>query len=573
MTLTPAIERLKVQTQARSILSSIRVAGLCSLTMVLAGTLAIAEEARRPNVIVIITDDQSPRNPPTPDYPHLVCPPGFGFGGDKVLTPNVDRLASEGMVMTNANVSCPVCTPSRYTTLTGRYATRTPGEVFNRLFPSGSMAQPENNVELGRGETNLPRLLQGAGYTTAWVGKSHIIEQHILEKPALWGTAAAPGLKGYPMNSDPKTDAKTNQAMRENQQWWRERIRKEGFDWVGAVYPGNLLELFNKPSNVHNVEWTTRSVLDFLDTRSAGGDKPFFLYYGTTVPHGPDPWGKTKDGFTSGIDADPGYTAEGYRTDLDYSFMPSRASIKKEVAAGGFDVKHAWITWLDHSIGAIMRKLDERDLARDTLVIVTSDHGTWRYGKTTMYDGGLKVPLVMRWPAGIRPGSTYPHLVLNTDYAATILDLAKVKVPADYKLDGLSLAPVLRGKNSAPLREETFHEIGYARAVKTSKWKYIAVRYPDDIQRRIDAGEKFPAFEDAPPIPRPYLVANPHLGHHSSRHNPNYFLTDQLYDLEKDPQEKTNLIDRHPEVIADLKARLKKYLTTFPNRPFGEFTR
>jgi arylsulfatase A-like enzyme len=529
--------------------------------------------ADRPNVILILTDDQSPNNPPTPDYPHLVCPPGFGFGGDKVLSPHINRMACEGMVMTNANVSCPVCSPSRYTTLTGRYASRTNGEVFNRLFPSGSMAQPENNVELGSGEVNLARLLQGAGYTTAWVGKSHIIEQQILEKHALWGTAAAPALKGYPIDSDPKTDASTNEAMRENQQWWRARIQKEGFDWVGAVYPGNLLELFNKPSNVHNVEWTTRSVLDFLDTRSAKGDKPFFLYYGTTIPHGPDPWGKTKNGFSHGIDADPGYTAEGYRTDLDYSFMPSRESIKREVAAGGYDVKHAWLTWFDHSVGAILRKLDERDLSRDTLVILTSDHGTWRYGKTTMYDGGLKVPLVMRWPAGIRPGSIYPHLVLNTDYAATILDLAQIKIPTDYKLDGLSLVPVLKGKNSGPLREETFHEIGYARAVKTLKWKYIAVRYPEHIQRRIDAGEKFPAFAGAPPNRLPYLVANSHLGYHSSRYNPNYFQSDQLYDLENDPREKNNVIDKHPKVVSDLKQRLKKHLSTFANRPFGEFTR
>lgn len=553
--------------------SSFWLVRLCGLLLVFLGLALSCSAARRPNVILIITDDQSPRNLPTPEYATLVSPPGFGFGGDRVLTPHIDRLAREGMVMTNANVSCPVCSPSRYTTLTGRFATRSQGEVFKRLFPSGTMARPENNVELGKDEANLPRLLQAAGYTTAWVGKCHILDQEILEKPKLWGTAAAPGLKRYPLESDPRTNPKTNQAMRDNQQWWRSRIRKEGFDWVGAVYPGNLLELFNRPSNVHNVEWTTRSVLDFLNTHSPDGEQPFFLYYGTTIPHGPDPWAKSKTGFNNGIDSDPGYTGEGYRTDLDYSFMPSRASIKKEVAAAGFDVKHAWLTWFDHSIGAILRKLDERGLARDSVVIITSDHGTWRYGKTTLYEGGLKVPLVMRWPAGIRPGSSYPHLVLNTDYAATLLDLAGAKLPESYKLDGLSLAPVLRGEQSGPLREETFHEIGFARAVKTSKWKYIAVRYPQEIQRRIDAGEKFPAFGDAPPNPLPYLVANKHLGYHSSRHNPNYFQKDQLYDLENDPQEKTNLIDRHPEVVADLKARLSKYLITFPDRPFGEFTR
>ncbi|MCU0748372.1 MAG: sulfatase-like hydrolase/transferase [Akkermansiaceae bacterium] len=552
---------------------SVRSAGLCALLVVFLGSTVCCIAARRPNVILILTDDQSPRNPPVPQYPKLVSPPGFGFGGDRVFTPHIDRMAREGIVMTNANVACPVCSPSRYTTLTGRHATRSRGPVFNHLFPAGTMARPENNVELGNGEPSLPRLLQAAGYTTAWVGKSHIIEQEILEKPSLWGSAAAAGLKRYPLESDPRTDPLTNQAMRDNQQWWRSRLRKEGFDWVGAVYPGNLLELFNKPSNVHNVEWTTRSVLDFLDTRSLDGEKPFFLYYGTTIPHGPDPWAKTKTGFANGLDADPGYTGEGYRTDLDYSFMPSRESIKKEVSAAGFDVKHAWLTWFDHSIGAILRRLDERGLARDTLVIVSSDHGTWRYGKTTLYDGGLKVPLVMRWPAAIKPGSVYPHLVLNTDYATTILDLAEAKLPADYQMDGVSLAPVLKSGETAPLRDETFHEIGFARAVKTRKWKYIDVRYPPEIKSRIDAGEKFPAFGDAPPNRFPYWVANKHLGYHSSRHNPNYFQTNQLYDLENDPMENHNLVDRHPEVVADLKARLRKHLATFPNRPFGEFTR
>ena len=98
--------------------------------------------------------------------------------------------------------------------------------------------------------------------------------------------------------------------------------------------------------------------------------------------------------------------------------------------------------------------------------------------------------------------------MLNTDYAATILELAGAKTPEDYQLDGVSLASVLLGSVSGLLRQETFHEIGYARAIKTPKWKYIAVRYPPDLQRRIDAGEKFPAFGDAPPIPQPYLVAN-----------------------------------------------------------------
>ena len=102
---------------------------LLGWTVAFAVLLGPCVAAERPNVVLILTDDQSPHNPPTPEFPQLISPPGFGYGGDRVLTPNVDRLAREGMVMTNASVACPVCSPSRYTTLTGRHASRTRGEL------------------------------------------------------------------------------------------------------------------------------------------------------------------------------------------------------------------------------------------------------------------------------------------------------------------------------------------------------------------------------------------------------------------------------------------------------------
>ena len=140
-------------------------------------------------------------------------------------------------------------------------------------------------------------------------------------------------------------------------------------------------------------------------------------------------------------------------------------------------------------------------------------------------------------------------------------------------VDGKKLFRIVRGKKTGALRKETFHESGCAREGKTEKWKYIAVRYPPKILRRITSGKKFPSFkENLPQNPLPYLVANLHLGYHSSRHNPNYFQADQLYDLENDPYEKTNVLGLYPEVVTDLKARLTRHLATFPRRPFGEFT-
>ena len=161
-------------------------------------------------------------------------------------------------------------------------------------------------------------------------------------------------------------------------------------------------------------------------------------------------------------------------------------------------------------------------------------------------------------------------MAANIDITPTLLDLVGIEPPADYEMDGVSLKPVLFGSQE-PVRNLLFSEMGYARAVKSKDWKYIAVRYPDAVQRRIDQGGKFTNFEDMPPIEKPYLTRNAHLGYNASINNPHYFEADQLYNLKTDKAEDHNVFSQYPEMAGIMQKTLKGELGKFPNRPFGEF--
>ncbi len=508
-----------------------------------------------------MTDDQSAVVPL--DSEKRIQSRPFGFNGDKqVHTPIIDDLAKDGMIFNRAYVSSSVCVPSRYTMLTGRYAGRSEGPAFMRMHPEGIMTRVENNTEIEKDKPNLPRLLQEVGYKTGFVGKSHIVEHNIVNNKKNWKKN---GFHTYPKNADPN-NPEVSKMMRENHDKWTELVKEYGFDYVNAFYAGNLRELYNDSLNVHNVEWKNKAALEFIDQNKK---EPFFLYYSETVPHGPAPYNMKKGKYFRGLDSNPKFTGAGL-VDAEYSYLPTREEIKEEIKNLDKKVAHAWLRWFDHAVGAVVDKLKAEGIYENTIIIITSDHGNYNGGKTSLYESGTKVPLMMHWPNGIKPNQEYNELVQNIDFTPTFLELAGIKLKnVPSLLDGVSLKKVLRG-NKKPVHDYLFFELGYARSVMTKDWKYISVRYDDKKQNRINKGFTFKGWKGKE-LQYPYYTRNGHLGNIASKSSAFYFDADQVFNLIDDPRETKNIFKINKEKAAELKLLLTKSLESFPNRPYAEF--
>lgn len=512
--------------------------------------------AAGPNIIIINVDD-------------IVGGQHFGFEGRDCLTPAIDGLAAGGINFTEAFAASTVCGPSRYALLSGRWPSRNTSANFLSKFPVGTLDRfGVSDTELEDDGENIGAWLQQAGYRTGFVGKAHVWDDDY-KFTSNW---ASKGLITYPKIADPAVDSAVNGAMKHNHRVLSQRMQTVGFDFVSGFYSANLLELRNDHLNVHNQEWITKNALDFIEENH---EQRFFLYMAPTVNHGPvrDDLGKT-------IGADPRYTGEGFIANPDFTFMPTRQEIRDEVVGAGKQLISARETWIDYSIAALQAKLAQHNLTNDTLIIFTSDHGEKAlnvsptdWGKSSLNDLGMRVPLVMNWPNGIASGGrVYSELVSQVDFVPTLLELAGVSNLPTRPIDGVSLVPVFNG-SSAPLREEVFCELGYARAVRTKTSKYIALRYSQAVHNKIENGDLFPKHGTGELIePRPYYTNNSSLGFNVSRSSPNYFDDDQVYDLQADPDEETNVYTTSPEVAHDLKKRLAGYLEMFPDRPFRHFS-
>ncbi len=501
---------------------------ICCLSA-MANTAAAAE---RPNIIMFLIDDQNPSSI-------------AAFGGD-TYTPNLDRMAAEGMKFTRAYVSSSVCTPSRYSFLTGRFAGNSHSELYAEAV-GGKQNQglPNFNVALERDNMNVGNVLREAGYTTGFVGKFHLTSE--LDFPEFYKGKN----KWINIPKDASPGPESSAQFKHNELWMRRYLQTLGFSWAKNVYPENV----RKPYSTHNPEWTTVAALEFIEENKDG---PFYLHLCSTLLHGPDKsWRKSMD--------HPLITGEGELKSLPEVMTP-RAELLKTITEKGFDPDShvAGEAWIDDSLGAIFRKLKELKIDDNTLVIFAPDHG--RDGKASVFShGACQVPMIMRWPNGIPAGQVCEELVQNIDLVPTFFELGQAQKPQSYRIDGRSLTPFFKNGRAEDWRDHLYLEMGSARATVTKDWSYIAVRRTQ---------EQVAAIKRAAPQNLPKAMS--YIGRLGigvrGADRPGFFDEDQLYHLQRDPKEMKNLADKKAHATRLNQMRdLMQYDLEVIGRPFGEF--
>lgn len=451
---------------------------LAALAVVSPTGCATSEPARPPNIVFILADDAGWGD--------------FSFNGQgRFETPSIDRLAREGLRFTQHYAGSTVCAPSRSALLTGLHTGHTP-------IRGNREVQPEGQAPLPASAVTLAELLQRRGYATGAFGK--------------WGLGF-PGSEGEPL--------------------------RQGFDaffgyncqrLAHSYYPAHLWDGAARHPLPGNAEGGTAQYShDLIQERAlafirAQRERPFLLYLPYTIPHAdmaaPDDAvlerfrGRWPEPAYAGVD----FGGEGFR-DGPYASQPT--------PRGAFA---AMMTRLDRSVGEILAELEAQGMDGNTLVLFSSDNGPHHEGghdpeffdsngpfrgfKRDLYEGGIRVPLLARWPGVVEAGRTSDHVSAFWDLLPTVAELAGAETPSG--LDGLSFAPTLRGEASQEPHDHLyweFHEQGGKQAVRRGRWKGI----------RLDAIE-----------------------------TPGAAL--ELYDLESDPGERHDVAAEHPAIAAELAA-------------------
>lgn len=430
---------------------------LLTVFLLLWGWAAAAGQSGRPNVILIMTDDQG--------YGDLAC-----HGNTMIRTPNLDRLHAESVRLTNYHVD-PTCAPTRAALLTGRYSTRT--GVWHTVMGRSLMY---------RDEVTLADLFNRAGYRTAMFGKWHLGDNFPLRpqdrgfQETLWHGGGGIGQTPDHWGNDYYDDT-----------YWHNG-RAEAFK-------GYCTDVFFEQA------------MRFI---TANRSQPFFAYVATNVPHSP---------FTVPEKYRKPYTDRGVPKPMD-SF-------------------YGMIENMDENVGRLLARVRELGLAENTIVIWTTDNGTaagvtaaaaageWagfnagmRGKKGTEYDGGHRVPLFIRWPAGgLGGGREVARLTAHIDVLPTLAEFCGLALPAGRSLDGLSLAPLLRGAKAWPERTLFAH---VQRQEIPPKWERSAVMTD---RWRLNNGA-------------------------------------ELYDMQRDPGQAADVADAHPEVVARLRDDYERWWTS-----------
>ncbi|KAA5547068.1 arylsulfatase [Roseiconus nitratireducens] len=461
-------------------------------------------DAARPNMVFILADDQ-----------------GFGDVGalnpeSKIPTPNIDRIAKEGMIFEDGHSSSSVCTPTRYSVLTGRYHWRT------RLQRGvlGGFSQPL----IAPDRMTVASMLQQQGYATACIGKWHLG----------WN---------WPLKDGGTADDKGNFASSYAQGWdvdYQADIQNGpntvGFDYFFGIsasldMPPYVFVRNGRPTEVPTVEKTfirkgpaaesfeavdvlptlTEETVKFIDEH-AGGDQPFFVYFPLNAPH--TPIVPTKD-------------------------WQGKSQVN---AYGDFTMQVDW------TVGQVLEALDKNGIADDTLVLFTTDNGCspaakideleaaghdqnyiFRGHKADIFDGGHRVPFLVRWPGTVQPGTRTDHLVGQIDFLATAAEITGADIPDDAAEDSVSFLPTLQGRASKSARDSIVSQsIGGQFAIRDGNWKLCL-------------------------CPGSGGWSSPRPGRDDLSGLPRY----QLYDLAQDPGEQQNLVDQHPERVEKMMGMMR----------------
>lgn len=369
------------------------------------------------NFIFILADDLG--------HADLGC-----YGGRENVSPHLDQMAAEGLRFTNGYANSPVCSPTRFALMTGRYQYHLRGADEE---PLTGRFRGDPDIGLPPSHPTLPSILRSAGYRTALIGKWHL---------------------GYPPHFGPA---------------------KSGYDEHFGVYAGGVsyfshVDRSGKHDLVENDETARHDgkyLTDLLSERAAsfiaarGADKmPFLLSLHYTAPHWP--WQTRAHG------------AESAEVDKDICHLDG----------GSIHVYRQMIREMDEGIGLVLRTLADAGLDKDTVVVFTSDNGGERFsdnwplvgGKMDLTEGGIRVPYIVRWPGSIPPGSVTSQQIMTMDWAPTFFDIAGTTASPDYPPDGISLRAILHDP-ALTIPRTLYWRMNYRRqcAMREGKWKYLAI--------------------------------------------------------------------------------------------------
>ena len=409
----------------------------------------------KPNVIFILADDLG--------YGELGC-----FGQEKIRTPNIDRIAAEGMKFTQHYSGSPVCAPSRCVLLTGKHTGHAyirdnsemneRGEVWRNPLVEGQYPLPENTFTIGR-------MFQNAGYATGAIGK--------------WGLGG-PGTCGEPNNQGFDHWYGYLCQRRAHNYYpihlWKNRERHI-LAWNKYFYPHQRLPQDRDPYDKSSyTEYSGKQYsLDLMAEEALGfirenRDKPFFLYLPFTVPHAAIQVPEDSLKEYEGAFPETPYTG-------DKGYLPHPAP------RAGYA---AMVTRMDREIGRIMSLLKELGIDDKTLIIFSSDNGpTFNGGtdseffrsagplrglKTMLYEGGIRVPTIARWPGRIKPGSVTEHVSAFCDWLPTFAEMLGVRSGSDT--DGISILPTILGNPGEQKdHDHLYWEYSGKQAVRRGEWK------------------------------------------------------------------------------------------------------